>query len=334
MKISELINTYGEKHNPYQGNLVNHLPMGQLAMYKISDSIEKTKEYTEKYVSSRDINKVSEFYDEVDSLEETLGNRNQYESALAILEKDMNHENADYYIKKVLNEYPLGMSSGLFHVLIRLAYAVEGYEVDKDYLSEIKRAVAYYITAYREAGIFSRKVDSESILNEGEKLYSKEYVKEILSNKSSLGQKMKALYDSNDYMKDGFIVQGDSDEKIKGALDISLNAYLNTESIVALHCITGTHALIVLKKYFEDFNKAVDVLNTCIITHLVASEIGEYHLSNQEYTPLTWKEIHKTAEEVTDVHAVKLAYTAYQLNKIYEDKRFPTSAAVRLNLSK
>ena len=39
MAISKIINYYGEKHRPYMGGLVNHLPMGQLAIYKMSNDL-------------------------------------------------------------------------------------------------------------------------------------------------------------------------------------------------------------------------------------------------------------------------------------------------------
>ncbi|MDW7669834.1 MAG: hypothetical protein SCJ93_13505, partial [Bacillota bacterium] len=244
---------------------------------------------------------------------------------------EMTHDNVNYYIKKMLNEYPLGISSGLFHVLIRLAYAYEGYQIDSGYLPELKRAVAYYVTAYREAIKFSRKINKEIIIKEARDLYKSESVKKVLSEKNSLGQKMKALYEDKEYMEKGFIIEGDTDKKLEAVLNLSLNAYLNSESIVALHCITGTHALIVLKEFQTDFNKNIDILTTCIITHLIASEIGEYEMPDYDADDLTWEELHNEIEREGDVHAVKLAYTAHELNKIFPDKRHIVSASIRLD---
>ncbi len=331
MKLSDIVNSYGEMYSPYQGNFVNHLPMGQLAIYKLTKSLDKVSSYSKMYIENADINKVSESFQEVDNLEETLGKRDLYESALNILKKEMTHDNVNYYIKKMLNEYALGMSSGLFHVLIRLAYAYEGYQIDSGYLPELRRAVAYYITAYREAGKFNRSINGKDIIDEAKNLYNNESVKKILSQKDSMGQKMKALYDDDEYMEKGFIVEGDTDKKLEAVLNLSLNAYLNSESIVALHCITGTHALIVLKEFQKDFNKNIDILTTCIITHLIASEIGEYEMPDYDFDSLTWDELHEEIEKVNDVHAVKLSYTAHILNIIFPDKRHIVSSAIRLD---
>ena len=331
MKINDIVNSYGENHTPYQGNLVNHLPMGQLAVYKLTEDLEKTKSYSELYIENRDINKVKEFFDEVENFEDALGERSQYESLLSFLKKEITHNNVYYYIEKMLNDYPLGMSSGLFHVLIRLAYAYEGYELDRDYLPEVRRAVAYYITAYREADQFTRKVIGDDILKEASSLYSNTEVQRILSEKNSLGQKMKALYDNKEYMQNGFVVDGGEDAKLKAVLNLSLNAYLNSGSIVALHCITGTHALIVLKTFQKDFNKNIDILTTCILTHLIAAELGDYKTSNYSLEELSWDDLNYKIEEEKDVHAVKLDYTSQVLNNLYPDNRYIVSAAKRLD---
>lgn len=331
MEISNIVNYYGKMHTPYQGDLVNHLPMGQLAVYKLTQDLSKTKSYSELYNENKSINKVSNFFEKVNSLEKNLGERESYEPALAFLEDKMTHDNAEYYIKKMLNEYPLGMSSGLFHVLIRLAYAYEGYQIDSGYLPELRRAVAYYVTAYREAHKFSRKIKKENIIKEAKDLYKSESVKKVLSKKNSLGQKMKALYEDKGYMEKGFIIEGDTDEKLEAVLNLSLNSYLNSKSIVALHCITGTHALIVLKDFQKDFNGNIDILTSCIITHLIASELGDYKIPPLDSYDLNWEDLNRGIEKEKDVHAVKLAYTAQELNKIFPDKRHMLSAANRSN---
>src|SRR6056297_4111584 len=231
MGISNIVNYYGKMHTPYQGDLVNHLPMGQLAVYKLTQDLSKTKSYSELYNENKSINKVSNFFEKVNSLEKNLGERESYEPALAFLEDKMTRANAEYYIKKMLNEYPLGMSSGLFHVLIRLAYAYEGYQIDSGYLPELRRAVAYYITAYRKASKFNRKIKYENIIKEAENLFNNKNIKKVLSQKDSLGLKMKALYEHEEYMEKGFIIEGSIDKKLKGVLNLSLNSYLNSESI-------------------------------------------------------------------------------------------------------
>src|SRR5699024_1214403 len=108
--------------SPYMRNLVNHLPMGQLAFYKLRGDLEELEEYSKEYNEKSKINPVKAEYPEKDSLEECLGNRELYESSLDIIKERSKKEGLDSLISEILNKYDLGMSSGLFHTLIRLAY--------------------------------------------------------------------------------------------------------------------------------------------------------------------------------------------------------------------
>ena len=63
----------------------------------------------------------------------------------------------DEMFRFILNTYPLGISSGLFHVTIQLAYATEAVSYDDRLVEEVSRALAYYVTTYRKVVPFSRK---------------------------------------------------------------------------------------------------------------------------------------------------------------------------------
>lgn len=317
MSIGSIINDYGKKQSPYMGGLVNHLPMGQLAIYKMTEDLEAVKAYSEKFATTYRIDEVKTEYPKMESLEDCLGGRDLYESALDILKEEVGEEEKEKYIRDTLNRYKLGMSSGLFHVLIRLAYSVEGYEMDKELLSEVQRALSYYITAYREARVFKRKIQGQNILAEMEKLSKDENVLKTLRGKNSLGQKMKSLYEDEYYLSSGFVVEGSQEEKIESILKLAVAAYANTGSIVALHCITGTHALLVLREYYKDFSEAIDIFTTCVITHLIAGDILEYDGSYATEISLSWSEILRRGAESLDVHAVKLAYSAHELYAEY-----------------
>lgn len=317
MSIGSIINEYGEKYSPYMGGFVNHLPMGQLAIYKMTGDLKKVEDYSELFLSMYRIDRVKLEYHKVDTLEECVGKRELYESCLELLESRVDDYKKDEFIKDILNTYTMGMSSGLFHVLIRLAYSVEGYELDREMIREIQRSLAYYITAYKKADVFTRKIKGEDILAEMEKLCKDSNVRNVVIGKMGLGSKMKALYEDRYYLDSGFVVEGSTEEKMKSVLKLAIVAYRSTGSIVALHCITGLHALSVLKNYYEDFSKAVDILTTCIVTHLIADDILEYSYNHEEEVSNTWSEVLSKGSESSDVHAVKLSYSAYELYKKY-----------------
>ena len=330
MGIGSLVNKYGENSSPYVGNLVNHLPMGQLAFYKMTNSLEDTLAYSQKYIKRAKITLVKSGYKKLGSLEECVGNRELYEPCLKLFQDEMTLDNYNYSIFDTLNNYKLGMSSGLFHALIRVAYAIEGLELDEEYLPEVERALSYYITAYREAGEFKSGIDRDRIIHEMNNLISNPSIIELLDENMSLGKKLKALYSDETYMKFGFVINGDPNEKINAILDLAITAYANTGSIVALHCITGLHALIVLEKYWEDFPNALDIYTTCVVSHLLTIDgltLDELELK-EDYP--SWEEIINRGLKSSDVHTLKLIYSSSELDKKYPHMSFKKITINRL----
>ncbi|GEM_PF-795882 len=334
MGIGNLVNEYGKMQSPYMGNLVNHLPMGQLAVYKMSNSLEEALSYSKKYSKKASGNPILEEYGLVEDLEECVGERGLYEPCLDLFHKEMTLGNYNYSIFNTLNKYKLGMSSGLFHTLIRVAYAIEGLEIDKDYLSEVERALAYYITAFRKADVFESSIDSDRIIHEMNNLINNPNIRSLLEENKTLGSRLKALYKDETYMKFGFVINGDASEKINAVLNLSLIAYANTNSIVALHCITGLHALIVLEKYWEDFPNAIDIFTTCVISHLLTIDELSLDPINLRKTYPSFEEIISMGVKSNDVHTTKLIYSSVELNKKYPNPAFKEITLSRLEKEK
>lgn len=318
MNIGEIINHYGEKHTPYVGSLVNHLPMGQLAMYKMTDDLDKVKGFTDTFLERANINHVQKDHPNIHSIEEALGNRSLYEACLLLIRKERNNTDIDEYVKKMINKYILGLSSGLFHTIIRLAYAIEGAAIDPLLNDEIERSLAYYVTAYRQSKVFTRRIQGNMIKEEVNKLANDDQLREILGNHDSLGRKIRALYDEDDFLGKGFIIDGDEDDKIKALLDLLIPAYYFSGNIVTLHCITGLHAVIIMKDYFDDYPLVLDILTTSIITHLLTTGYRKYNRDINDSSHTSWKGIISVASDETDVHAIKLCYSSYKLYKLYK----------------
>lgn len=315
MSIGKLINEYGNKHSPYMSGLVNHLPMAQLALYRLSGDMEKVKAYTESYVNMVNIDPVKTEYQGANSFEECLGERELYESCLDVVQRKIKEKGMEEIIKYVLNTYPLGMSSGLFHTLIRVAYAVEGVKSDEELVDEVARSLAYYIIAYREADLFKRKINSLEIGKEMDALVNNPHIKELLELKNTMGQKIKSLYNDEEYLKLGFIIEGEEKEKVRALLQILLPAFIKTGSIVILHCITGLHALLILKEYYDDFDNTLDILTTCIITHLLTQEDLSFDSKKDRIIDFSWSNIISMGRQSPDVHTLKLTYSCSELYK-------------------
>lgn len=330
MTVESIINKTGEEFSPYMGSLVNHLPMAQWAVYKLSGESEFVNEFTRKYLEKSRIDKVENEYKDVNSLEEALGDRALYEGTLDFLNKELLTKDIEDVTSYILNKYPLGMSSGLFHTLIRVAYGVEGYKEKEGLKEELIRGLAYYITAYREASLFEREIPSKDIIKEMEGLARNVHIKEILENHDRLGQTLKALYSDKIYLESGFVLKGENDEKIRSLLDLLIPLFYKKSNIVILHCITGLHALIVLKEYYNDFGKAIDIFTSCIITHLTATGIRDYPEIKENKTGFSWKCIIQKSLKSSDVHDVKLTYSALCLDKIYNIEQLKDISVKRI----
>lgn len=317
MLLSELINQYGKEQSPYMEGLVNHLPMCQVALYKLTKDLDKVASYTKYYNSHFNVDPVSLDYVPASSIDECLGKREQYEACLDLIKEDIENFGMDHMLKAILNTYPLGISSGLFHVTIRLAYAVEAFFYDESLLEEVSRALAYYVTAYREVTSFYQKVSKEKIHESIQKLIDNPEVEKILKKHESLGKTMKALYQNSKYLDAGFLIEGSEEDKVQGLLDLCLPAFDNTQSIVVLHCITGLHGMLVLKDYFKDFNKSLDIYTTAAITHLLAAGDVEFSKPDFKAASISWPELISRGSSSDTVHTIKFTYTCHELYNLH-----------------
>lgn len=331
MNIEQLINKDAEKDSPYMGNFINHLPMVKFALFRITDDIKKVENYVEYYLNSYNIDKVKEHYEKVDSLEECLGKTELYESCLVFIRNITGEENIEELVRSILGKYPLGLSSDLFHTIIRLSYAMEGYHIDKKLKPEVERALAYYITGYHEGGLFNGYVSKDDVLVEMNKLIEDKELKEIRYSNKSLGKKLKKLYSNENYLKRGFTIEGKEENKVKGILEVLMPAFYNSDNIVMLHCITGLQAVITLKDYFEDYMVALDIHATTALTHLLTQT--DLDIRNQD-TKIeeSWDAVLKKAAESKNIHTIKLAYTCKKLYDMFKvnDLRYTINKRIEL----
>jgi len=317
MKIAKIINENAKKFSPYLNTYVNHLPMGQLALFKITSDIEKVAEFTKHYLETHQIEPIKKEYKQQESIENCLGKRELYMPCLDLIREKMEVEGVNNTISAIINKYPLALSSGLFHTTIRLAYAVEGYKLDKELKEEIARALSYYVTGYRKGAIFKRKIAKEEAYSEMEKLMNEQIVKETKELEISRNNKIKKLYQSPEFLKLGFVIEGSPKDKVEAILQILIPAFYNSNSIVMLHTITGLHATIVLKEYFDDYEYALDVLTSTALTHILTQEGLSIKLVNTKLDE-SFTEVVKSASNSTNVHTIKIAYSCQELDKNFQ----------------
>ena len=334
MSLGKLINKYGEVYTPYVGELVNHLPMGQVALYKLGHDLDKVEKFTKDYTEKYRIDRVKDFYEkiETDTLDDYLGNRYHYEDCLNFIKKLSEEMGIEDLTEYILNKYAFGMSSGLFHTVIRLSYAIEAYKIDKLAEDEVKRALAYYVTAYKEGKAFSRRIDGKNIIEEMKKLKNNEYLASLIEGNDTFGKKLKGLYEDEFFIESAFTLKGSKEEKVNSMLEFLVPNYYYSKSFIVLHCITGLHALTTLEDYIDDFDRVLDIFTSFVFTHILVIDYSNYRLRVKNKAGLTWRYILSMALEEKDVHSIKLAYTSYELYKKYPKECLKDIALGRLNL--
>lgn len=333
MTIGKMINDYGKKHSPYMGNLVNHLPMGQLALYQMTQNIEKVEVYSKKFVEMYSVDPVETDVEPAESIKECVGKRDHYAACLPLMQKTIREEGVEKSVRSILNQYQLGMSSGLFHVLIRLAYAVEGANINNELEEEVARALAYYVTAYREITVLERRIPHTDVVNETKQLHEDPSIQRILREAPSLGKKMKALYNSETYLNKGFLIQGEESEKVTGLLSVLVPAFIKSNDILVLHCITGLHALLNLRPFFDDFQKGLDIYTTCCLTHLLTLEKIDFSQEMPEKTEKNWETLMQKGSASRDVHTIKFTYTGHQLENKHGYQQSGLKGAVEFRVN-
>ena len=314
--LYEIINRHAESCRPYMGRFINHLPMAQLALYQLTEDLVRVERFSAYFARHFSVDPLQSNYPAVDSIDACIGHRDLYEPCLDIVNEAMASQGVELMLKQTLKAYPLGISSGLFHTLIRLGYAVEGYRVEPESTDEVARALAYYLTAYREAKTFSRQVDGDAFSAEMKSLTGSAPIQRIIQSKSSLGQSLKALYGSDEYLHMGFVVKGDEKDKVRRLLDYLNPLFNRTHDIVVLHCITGLHAAFMLKELFLDFEHALDILTTSITTHIQAAMPRDRFDRVCDAKAHSWDALMRKGSASTDVHTIKLTYSCHQLYQV------------------
>lgn len=151
MDIHSTIADYGHFGPLHGQKLVNHLPMAQIALWKMGANEELIKAYSENYVEHWKIKPAPVSSQKILAIEDALGQEEAYCSYVMFFKHKVRTEGLEKTLKDALNLFSKGMASGLFHGLIRIAYALEADSVD-----DICRGLALYAIIYHET-VFAEK---------------------------------------------------------------------------------------------------------------------------------------------------------------------------------
>lgn len=301
MFVQKILTDYSH-YGPLHGQgLVNHLPMAQVALWKMGATEERLQAYSEAYIKRWQITPAPVGPKKITQLDDALGDELEYCNYVVYFKKVLKTQGIESLLKETLNPLSKGMASGLFHGLIRTAYALESGS-----LEEVTRGLSLYASVYHETRFEGKMIQAHDF--------------------------KEALYTYHQQEGQHFYMEGTIEQKEQALAETLSQLYLSTGHFIVLHMITGFHALMVLKKYYREFDNVLDRYTVCVqraIRRLPKDMYKKIVLSQAEYE---WAALKQEAIEAEDAHTIKFIYTCDELNKRFPSPVFLKNANIKLQL--
>lgn len=299
--IQKILTEYSHLGPFHSEKLINHLAMAQVALWKMNYDEQYINEFSKMYISRWHIQPATVSDQKIKDIQDALGELDAYCNYVLYFRKIMQDTDYETMLRRSLNVLTKGLASGLFHGIIRTAYAVESGNVD-----EVCRALALYASIYHESR-FAEKVVDPSKLKE-------------------------ALYNYHQTDGENFYMSGSIEEKEKALVDALSDLYLSTGNFFVLHTITGFHALRVLKPHFDNCEEVLDRFTVCAqraIRRIPKDGYKKIMLTNPSYE---WRDLFEMAAQSEDAHTIKFVYTCSELEKQFGLDTFIKDANIKVQL--
>ncbi len=290
----------------HHGGLTNHLPMYQQALKALNSSDNLILERSETYIERV----------ELKDLEASNARLTDFEKAYLTEVSNYRALLADKSVEEVLKEFLLGkeaaMASGLFHGMIRLAFAAKSGDIE-----ELARALGYFEAIAEPMTIECGNVTSEP-KESWNRLMAQRMTMAIDFTDSAITGKVAQILENRDLMDFVTEIEVVEDTEKRMAF-IFANWYMKTRDFYVLHVLTGYQALVALKPYIGHFDQWLKA-------YWEMAQI--FSLSTTERLPIIkisvspWDEVMTEAKAMTDVHDVKLFYACRDFYDRYELKIF------------
>lgn len=300
MNIKELVNDYGHLGPFFGDGYSNHVPMVQSALFHLGYKESHIRTVSD-YLVDKWALKAFEIEYRLDDFEEALGNRSAYLAYIEYFKKQADEKGLMVLVEDLVKKLKTGVSSMLFHGIIRLSYALMDDNED-----EIIRALAFYACGF-EAIEFTGKKIPRTVLRA-------EFVR-FIQNREGY-----------------FYLSCPQEEKEGLILDAILELYLNTGSFIVLHTLTGYQALLSLKAYYDDFNQVLDRFMVCVERVLLRISQDDYKIIQVDHLK-SFDEMIASLENVRDAHTIKFIYSSKVLYDLFGNENLLKAANVRFKES-
>jgi hypothetical protein len=294
--------------------LSSHLPMALVALDRLGADDARLTEFARRYRTR--LVPVPEA-DPVASYAEwraARGAAHAYGPVRTYLEACIAAEGRDAVVRRHVAALVDGLSGAAFHGIIRLAYALESASD-----ARVAAGLAYLTQVHQPLGERGR---GEAITDDPvvalDRVADLEGLR-VASAAGNIGQRMRAIAAHREFdgVVDWLAVGEDTSARLT---DAAVALYAQTDDFVALHGLTGSHAISIVAPYVEDR----DALSAYWFQAVAAAyaTIGAPRLTEPAAplaawlaSPTPWDDVARRATRSDDEHVSKLVYSARTLDE-------------------
>ena len=294
--------------------LSSHLPMALVALDRLGADGARLTEFARSYRTRLVPVPTAEPVASVAEWRAARGHAHAYGPVRTYLAGCIADEGRDAVVTRHVAELFDGLSGAAFHGIIRLAYALESASD-----ARVAAGLAYLTQVHQPLGERGR---SAAITDDPvvalDRVAGLQGLRAAAAT-GTIGQRMRAISAHAEF--DGVVDWLAVDDATPARLtDAAVALYAMTDDFVALHGVTGSHAIAIVAPYVEDR----DALSACWFQALAAAyaTIGAPRLAEPAAplaewleAPTPWDEVARSATLSDDEHVSKLVYTARALDE-------------------
>ncbi len=325
-ELDQLLAANYLRHPRYGGDLASHLPMALRSLYALGASAERLRDFARHYAGRLDPMPARGALDVGADWPNFLGRDDVLADLVFHFERDLKLRGRHAVLREALAQLAPSLASAAFHCLIRTAFGAR-FEDD----AEIARGLAYWVVTNETLGALEsrapRERDPNALL---ERIRSDPELGHSAIEGNLISTRMlraASLPGFAAIASDLVIDEGTLDRLAQVALEL----YASTGNFTALHGLTSTHALRILRPFARD--------PTALLRHhwqgLAAAFIT---IGSPRPKPFAmerasaWNAILDRAIESNDDHDAKLVFACREEGVFRKDDRYRFAAALRMKL--
>jgi hypothetical protein len=322
--LAELLEAGRRTHPIYQGGLANHLPMELFALHALGASTERLRAFAADY--SKRLEPFPAGGPPVTQADwrARLGQADALPGFLAFFQARLREQGRQAALRELLGDFAPSLASELFHPLIRSGYGV-GFGDD----AEIAHGLAYWAIRPFPLGALEKSKGGEP---DFAALLARVRATPALARPAPAGgsnpERMKnaARIEGFAEIAGSLEVGADTLERIARAV---LQLYASTQSFVALHMLTSTHALRLLLPYFPERELALRYHAQGLLAAYVRMGAPSIETSFSAEAP-EWEPTITKAISSDDDHDAKFVYACRSEDAAHPDALYRLAAARRV----